>query len=139
MQYEYMVIPATRQPGRYRGIRQADARFANSIGEQLNKLAADGWEYVRAESLPAEQRSGIFRKKVVTVYALLVFRRPAPSNEMAGTEEANPFPLRPVLNAREDAPWAGNELHDWPGGPSDDTVGDGLHARTPPPVTKTKD
>ena len=134
-----MVIPAKRQPGRFRGVRHADARFANSICEQLNKVAADGWEYLRAESLPAEQRSGLFRKKVVTVYALLVFRRPATSQETAGTEESNPFPLRPVLNAREDAPWAATERSEWPVGSQEETASDGLMSRTPPPITKTRD
>ncbi len=139
MQYEYMVIPAKRQPGRFRGVRQTDARFANSICEQLNEAAADGWEYLRAESLPAEQRTGLFRKKVVTFHALLFFRRPAAPRETAVTEEPRPKSLRPVLNAREDAPWAGAEHDEWPGASLDDPVSNGLRPRTPPPVTKVKD
>mgnify|MGYP001804396545 FL=1 len=41
----------------------------------MNDLAADGWEYLRADTLPAEQREGLMSK--TTVYQnVLVFRRP---------------------------------------------------------------
>jgi hypothetical protein len=41
----------------------------------MNELAQDGWEYLRADTLPAEERSGLTSKTTV-YHNLLVFRRP---------------------------------------------------------------
>ena len=71
--YEYKVIPAPMKGEKERGLKTGAERFAHGLTLQMNEMAKDGWEYWRAETLPAEERSGLTSK--VTVYHnLLVFR-----------------------------------------------------------------
>ena len=71
--YEYKVVPAPKRPTRIRGVKGDEARFAFTIEEVINTSAADGWEFLRAETLPC-QHGGWFRRHVDT-QTLLVFRR----------------------------------------------------------------
>ena len=71
--YEYKVVPAPKTPTRVRGVKGDEARFAFTIEEAINTSAADGWEFLRAETLTCEHR-GWFRRRV-DEQALLVFRR----------------------------------------------------------------
>jgi hypothetical protein len=72
--YEYKVIPAPTRGQKGKGIRGAEARFANALSGVMNQLGAEGWEYIRTDTLPAEERSGLTSR--ITVYHnMLVFRR----------------------------------------------------------------
>ncbi|SMR72803.1 protein of unknown function [Aliiroseovarius halocynthiae] len=72
--YEYQVIPAPRKGKKARGVKGTEARFAYAMQEALNDEAAEGWEYVRTDTLPSEERSGLTGR--TTIYQnLLVFRR----------------------------------------------------------------
>jgi len=73
--FEYRVIPAPTKGQKAKGLRNADARFANAMELLLNEMAADGWEYDRAEFLPNEERSGLTGSNK-TWRNILVFRRP---------------------------------------------------------------
>lgn len=73
--YEYKVIPAPMRGEKERGLKTGAERFAHALGLAMNALASDGWEYWRAETLPAEERSGLTSKTTV-FHNLLVFRRP---------------------------------------------------------------
>lgn len=72
--YEYKVVPAPHRGERAKGVKGTEARFALSLGNTINAQAAEGWEYVRAETLPCEERSGL-TGKTTTFMNMLVFRR----------------------------------------------------------------
>ncbi|OIQ33541.1 MAG: DUF4177 domain-containing protein [Alphaproteobacteria bacterium MedPE-SWcel] len=72
--YEYKVVPAPNRGKKARGVKTPEARFANGIESVLNDMAAEGWDFQRAEMLPAEERSGLTGTKT-TWRNLLVFRR----------------------------------------------------------------
>ena len=72
--YEYKVVPAPNRGKKARGVKTPEARFANGIEGVLNEMAAEGWEYQRAEMLPSEERAGLTGTKT-TWRNLLVFRR----------------------------------------------------------------
>ncbi|MBP7002101.1 DUF4177 domain-containing protein [Amaricoccus sp.] len=99
MTYEYKVTPAPRRPKRMKGMKSAEA-FAATLAEAINVAAREGWEYVRAESLPAIEGGGWFRRPSETVETVLIFRRPRESAEPrlaaarveAGLDEAPPGP-----------------------------------------------
>ena len=57
--YEYKVVPAPTRGLKGKGIRGAEAKFANAIQTLMNDLGADGWEYLRADTLPLEERAGL--------------------------------------------------------------------------------
>lgn len=72
--YEYQVIPAPRKGKKARGVKGAEARFALAMQDVLNDAGAEGWDYVRTDTLPSEERSGLTGR--TTVYQnVLVFRR----------------------------------------------------------------
>lgn len=84
--YEYKVVPAPVRGEKAKGVKSTDDRFAHALQMALNEQGAEGWDYVRAETLPCEERDGIMSK--TTVYKnVLVFRRalavdPAPTDEI---------------------------------------------------------
>ncbi|MTH78671.1 DUF4177 domain-containing protein [Paracoccus aestuariivivens] len=74
MVYEYTVIPAPSRGEKAKGAKTGIERFSVALAGALNEMAADGWEYVRAETLPAEERSGLTSRTTV-YHNVLVFRR----------------------------------------------------------------
>lgn len=72
--YEYTAIPAPSRGEKTKGAKTGIERFAATIADTLNDMARDGWEYVRAETLPAEERSGLTSRTTV-YHNLLIFRR----------------------------------------------------------------
>lgn len=79
--YEYKVIPAPRRGKSAKGVRGGEAKFAHALNDLMNTWGAEGWEYLRAETLPAEERSGLTSRTTV-YHNMLVFRRAlAPESE----------------------------------------------------------
>lgn len=75
-QYSYKVIPAPRRGEKARGVKTTPDRFALAVTQMMNRMAAEGWEYLRADTLPCDERVGLTGSKT-TFQALLVFRKPA--------------------------------------------------------------
>lgn len=86
-QHEYTVIPAPARGEKTRGARTGAERFAHALTVEINRMAAAGWEYIRAETLPCEERSGLTSRTTV-YHNVLVFRRRLPSLAAAPEPEA---------------------------------------------------
>lgn len=84
--FEYRVIPAPTKGKRGPGLRSAEARFANTVEQLLNEMAAEGWTYDRAEYLPSEERSGL-TGTAKNWRNLLVFKRLAEEQPERATDE----------------------------------------------------
>lgn len=97
--YEYKVVPAPARGEKTRGIKGAEGRFAFAIERLMNEMAAEGWEYQRAETLPSEERHGLTSSQTVW-RNLLVFRRPR-ADSMAGSEDAAELADRRIAAAAE--------------------------------------
>lgn len=74
MQYEYKVVPAPKKGRSGKGVRGTEAKFANELMYVMNEMGAEGWEYVRSDTLPCEERQGL-TSKTMTYQNILVFRR----------------------------------------------------------------
>ncbi len=72
--YEYKVIPAPRKGERARGVRSAEARLARTLQAVMNEQADEGWEYLRSDTMPCEQRKGMIGRTTVE-QTMLIFRR----------------------------------------------------------------
>jgi hypothetical protein len=72
--FEFKVIPAPKRGEKARGVKTTEDRFALALTNMMNELGADGWDYVRADSLPCEERTGFTGTKT-TFQNVLVFRR----------------------------------------------------------------
>lgn len=79
MTYEYSVIAAPNRGEKAKDAKTPTDRFALALTAELNRMAEAGWEYLRADVLPSEERSGLTGRATV-YHNVLVFRRPlAPS------------------------------------------------------------
>lgn len=74
MNYEYKVIPAPTKGLKAKGVKSGADRFANALQTAMNAMAANGWEYLRAETLPSEEREGLMGKTTV-FQNVLIFGR----------------------------------------------------------------
>ena len=72
--YEFKVIPAPRRGEKARGVKTAEDRFALTLTNVMNELGRDGWDYVRADALPVDERVGFTGTKTI-FQNVLVFRR----------------------------------------------------------------
>jgi hypothetical protein len=72
--FEYKVVPAPRRGEKARGVKTTEARFAFALTRMMNEMAAEGWEYLRADTLPVEERVGL-TGRTTTFQHMLVFRR----------------------------------------------------------------
>ena len=73
--HEYRVIPAPRRGVKIKGARTPEDRFARAVEGEMNRMARDGWEFVRSDTLPCEQKASWFSKPATVFQTLLVFRR----------------------------------------------------------------
>jgi len=85
--FEYKVIPAPARPRKLRGAGGPEARFALSLAAELNEQAGEGWEYLRADTLPVEERRGLTGRRT-RFQTVLVFRRLVDVDEADATREA---------------------------------------------------
>ena len=114
--FEYKVVPAPRRGEKARGVKTSEDRFALALATLMNALGREGWDYVRADTLPLDERSGLTGTKT-SFQNMLVFRRvleevaeaPAPSPRLVATEPpAAPAPrLGPAETPAGPAPVLG--------------------------------
>lgn len=91
--YEYRVVPAPRRGEKARGVRTTEERFALALTSLMNELGAGGWEYLRADALPCDERAGLTGTKT-SYQNMLVFRRVLA--EAAAVAPPAPVPAAPV-------------------------------------------
>jgi len=72
--FDYKVVPAPKKARRVKGVKTTEGRFAHALAEIMNEMGADGYEYVRTDALPCEERSGFGGRKEITQH-MLVFRK----------------------------------------------------------------
>ncbi|MBK0328679.1 DUF4177 domain-containing protein [Rhodobacteraceae bacterium F11138] len=94
--YEYKVVPAPAKGQKSKTVKTPEGRFALSIEEVLNEMAASGWEYQRAELLPSEERTGL-TGSTTNWRNMLIFRR-------ALDEDAAAFPPQVIDSPGHIAP-----------------------------------
>ena len=73
--YEYKVIPAPRKGEKSRGVKTSEDRFALTLTVVMNDLGREGWEYLRADTLPVDERAGFTGGTKTSFQNMLVFRR----------------------------------------------------------------
>jgi hypothetical protein len=89
--YEFTVIPAPRKGEKARGVKTTEDRFALALTTLMNRMGAEGWDYVRADVLPCDERVGLTGSKT-TYQNMLVFRRPIEAPVLAAAAPLVPAP-----------------------------------------------
>ncbi len=96
--FEYQVIPAPKKGEKTKGAKTPADRFAVALTVLMNKMGALGWEYIRADTLPCEERVGLTGSK--SVYQnMLVFRRELRAEAVDMLE-----PVAPKIGAVKEVP-----------------------------------
>lgn len=80
MTFEYTAIHAPTRGEKSKDARTPGERYALTLTTELNRMASDGWEYIRADILPSEERTGLTGRSTV-YHNLLIFRRPVSQSE----------------------------------------------------------
>jgi len=105
--FEYKAIPAPKRGEKAKGAKTTADRFAAALTTLMNDMGRDGWDYLRADTLPCEERVGL-TGKATHFQNMLVFRRalsqavaalPAPTAGLAApVPELEPEPelVRPA-------------------------------------------
>ncbi|WP_196053527.1 DUF4177 domain-containing protein [Paracoccus lichenicola] len=88
-QFEYSVIPAPSRGEKAKDAKTPTDRYSAALTAELNRMARDGWEYVRADVLPSEERSGLTGRSTV-YHNLLVFRRTVAATALSQTRPPQP-------------------------------------------------
>ena len=95
---EYRVVPAPKRGVKAKGAKTGEERFAAALSEVMNALGAEGWDYVRSDVLPCEERQGLTGRATV-YHTVLVFRRAvAEAGEWTGPVVAGPVVAGPVVS-----------------------------------------
>jgi hypothetical protein len=81
--HEYRVLPAPERATKTRD--KTEDGHARALADVLNAEARQGWEFIRAETLPVKERAGLTGTRMA-FRTLLVFRRPFAARD--GTREA---------------------------------------------------
>lgn len=98
--FEYKVVPAPHQGRKGKGLKTTGERFAHALEGLMNELGAQGWDYVRADTLPCEERTGL-TGRTTTFQNVLVFKRP---KNAANREAAPPAGTATLLLEAPEAP-----------------------------------
>ena len=118
--WEYKVVPAPTKGRRGKGVKGAEGRFAFALETLMNDMAAEGWQFQRAETLPSIERAGL-TGSTTEWRNLLVFRRAvnAPMDdfepELLPAPDAVPLAAVPIAAAvaetddEQDTPEAASE------------------------------
>lgn len=93
-QFEYKVVPAPQRGEKVRGAKTTAERFAVALMSVMNTLGRDGWEYLRADTLPCEERVGLTGKSSSFLH-MLVFRRTLPLTHATTAELPESGPVAP--------------------------------------------
>ncbi len=108
MAVEYKCVGAPEKGKRKRGAKTRSDRVAHAMEEIIAAEAVDGWEYLRTDLVPVEERSGMFSRSHEVHRAVLIFRRgevAALPGRMPETRIEAPAP-EPVKEAPAIAPVA---------------------------------
>ncbi|WP_216366765.1 DUF4177 domain-containing protein [Halovulum dunhuangense] len=95
--YEYRIIPAPRRSKRSKGAKTPADRYAVTLTEVINAEARAGWEYLRADTLPVEEKQGMLSGTKEVLQTVLIFRREAVAMPEPRLSAAEPAPRRGFL------------------------------------------
>lgn len=104
---EYRIVPAPTRARRKAPGSDETARFVSTLEEEVNRMAAAGWAFLRTEVMTFQRRKGLFGRTEES-RTLLVFARdtaPSPDDPVetdAGPVARRPRPIGPALRANRE-------------------------------------
>ena len=116
-EFEYRVIPAPRRAKRVKGAKTGADKFARTLADVINLEAQDGWEYLRVDTLPMDEKKGMLSSFSEVYQTVLIFRR---LQEAEAAPEREPAPSAGLrMRAEPEEPKAPMSLGPASGTPAD--------------------
>lgn len=97
LNYEYKLVPAPRRAAKSKDLGSSDLRFASALAQAMNDMGREGWEYVRTDTLPMDERAGLTGGTKTTYLNMLVFRRVLVRESQIFDTENDDFETPPML------------------------------------------
>ncbi|RNF33820.1 DUF4177 domain-containing protein [Paracoccus methylarcula] len=101
--FEYTAIPAPSRGEKAKEAKTPTDRYALALTGELNRMAADGWEFLRSDVLPSEERTGLTGRSTV-YHNLLIFRRAISTAEAVSEVRQAPVSASPIAEPKQEAP-----------------------------------
>ena len=101
--YEYKVVPAPLRAAKAKGLKTVAERFAHALAERINAEAAGGWQFVRTETLPCEERKRFGGARTSTQVVMIFARELGQPRPDASATPPAGQPAEPVASAAEKA------------------------------------
>ncbi|MGB0854022.1 MAG: DUF4177 domain-containing protein [Pikeienuella sp.] len=107
---EYKTVPAPRRVKKIKGVKGAEATLAKMVEEIISEQASAGWDYVRTDTFPVEEKSGLFSARETVLKGVMVFKRGGQAPAYAPPPQAAPQPApyspppAPTMHAPAPAP-----------------------------------
>ncbi len=104
--HEYRVVPAPKRGIKVAGAKTTEDRFAQALQATMNAMGAEGWTFLRSDTLPCEERQGL-TGKATTYQTMLIFSRSLEAAIEATPRIMIPAPLAapaPTLRATDEVP-----------------------------------
>lgn len=131
MRYEYTAIPAPARGEKAKDAKTPTDRYALALTGELNRMAGEGWEYVRADVLPSEERSGLAGRATI-YHNLLIFRRIIDQTQASVAQsQRRPQPEYPAAASPAPAPRATPRLPEAAAPQRAEPLADGTPASEP--------
>lgn len=97
---EYKTVPAPRRVKKIKGVKGSEETLAKMIEDIITEQASSGWDYVRTDTFPVEEKPGWFSSRETVMKGVMVFKRggtvaqPAPTPQPATEPAPHPSPRR---------------------------------------------
>ncbi|MEM7685364.1 MAG: hypothetical protein ACFB03_09770 [Paracoccaceae bacterium] len=99
MAYEYKCVGAPEKAKRRRGAKTRTDRVAAAMQDIIAQEAVGGWEYLRTDLVPVEEKSGLFGRVHEVHRAVLIFRRGEPAGSHARAVQSDIVSPAPAMAA----------------------------------------
>jgi len=107
MDYEYKCVGGPERGKKAKSAKTRSDRVAVAMEEIIADEATDGWEYLRTDLVPVEEKTSFFSRTQEVHRAVMIFRRaigPAPRRLFAAPQGADRAPMADPAPAYEPRP-----------------------------------
>ncbi|MGB0505567.1 MAG: hypothetical protein ACPGGK_05170 [Pikeienuella sp.] len=105
--FEYKTVAAPRRIKKVKGVKGRGESLAAMIEAIIQDESAGGWDYLRTDIFPVDEKPGWFSSRAEVHKGVMVFRRGVPERQVAAVQSA-PQPVaqpaaQPVMSQPEPA------------------------------------
>lgn len=93
--YEYKLVATPTKSVKYTGLSKSGDAFAQTLGDGMNELGRDGWQFLRTETVVEKRNVLVFSSKRCR-HEYMVYRRPLRSSGMSMDDPVKTRRVKPA-------------------------------------------